>query len=535
MKKYYLLIALFLCCYYLQGQTYLWGSQQQLSEVSNTSSISVSPDQSVFTSGSFTSIIHDSTSRGGYISKYTSDGILIWIRQFFSTGGPIRTICSADNAGNVYVSGHFKVNMYSDNFSFTNWGLFLLKYDANGNLLFSLTEENASAKKMMLDSSNNIYLVGTFQTDIDSSFSGSPIHSSFLAKYNSSGSLIWVKDFFFPGQFGDEIEMEIDAFGNLYQAGKINQFGTYVISDSVQLFTSGQDDGFVAKYNSEGDLVWVKMISGPEIQQATSVAVNDAGDIFVSGFSGHPTLTTTSYFDSIAVTTLSQNKYDLFVAKYDASGNCIWVRTAGGNGADWVISSYADSGGRVYATGVIGLAGDSATFADEVFYSDGRKRMFLVCYDPAGNQLWADAASSGEQVVQCITGNDNGEVYAGGGFAESFDIGTLSMSGTYPMFLMKIQDDSFTTIGTNPQSEQLLQVYPNPSHNLFRVVYSSNSKDPVQIVIRNVLGQNIYSSLGYTSNGVMEELIDLSEQSEGVYLIDVVDGEKRSTRKILRN
>jgi hypothetical protein len=529
----YVLVAILASINSVDAQGVAWGINRDFSEATSVSGITVWQGQSIFVSGPFSSISADSTGNGGYISCFTREGVELWSKKFFSTEDPVKILNVVDASGSVVITGFYDENMFSDDITLTGRGLFLIKLDANGNIIFSTTEQNAYARNIAVDADNNIYLVGTFRSDLDSSYSGYPIENGFLAKYSSEGVLLWAKNFYFPITPGLPFDFVIAEDASVYAVGPFGS--TTFFNDSIQLTTSGGLDAYLAKYSSTGDLQWVKPIAtGGNSEIPTALGLLPSGDIAVCGYINFGTSPVVTMFDSIPIYKSTQDLAEIFIARYSASGDCIWAKSAGGNGSDIPFDLTSTSTG-IYLNGGVCSNGDSASFDGETFYSSGQKQMFVSAYEFNGNLRWVRAGNGGQNFAERIA-VDDAEIYAGGTYTGNWTFSGLSFSGMYEMFLLKIQDDTFTTIGAKPQSEHFLQVYPNPSHNYFSLVYTtSSSKDPVQIVIRNVLGQTVYSSLGYPSNGMMKELIDLSGQSEGMYLIEIVDGGSRSTSKVLRN
>lgn len=97
---------------------------------------------------------------------------------------------------------------------------------------------------------------------------------------------------------------------------------------------------------------------------------------------------------------------------------------------------------------------------------------------------------------------------------------------------LDVEQHSFISASTCPtgineiRKEERLLVYPNPSNGVF----SLNSKiTGGEILIYNLLGDNIYfSKILYPK---ME--IDLSEKANGIYFLEVSDGENTSAQKII--
>ncbi len=82
---------------------------------------------------------------------------------------------------------------------------------------------------------------------------------------------------------------------------------------------------FVAKYDPDGNVVWVKQAGGERQNEARKIKVDNDSNIYLTGqFSG------TASFDSISLTVSSGDSYDreIFVAKYDPDGDIEWAKQA---------------------------------------------------------------------------------------------------------------------------------------------------------------------------------------------------------------
>jgi len=104
----------------------------------------------------------------------------------------------------------------------------------------------------------------------------------FLAKYSPAGSLIWVKSAGSINNSANARSVATDVSGNAYITGFFSRTATF--EDITLTSNDTYPDVFVAKYNHEGNIVWVKQAGGPEIDHGNSITVNAAGTITISGY-----------------------------------------------------------------------------------------------------------------------------------------------------------------------------------------------------------------------------------------------------------
>ena len=109
----------------------------------------------------------------------------------------------------------------------------------------------------------------------------------------------------------------------------------------------------MAKYDASGDLVWAKRAGGTIADFASGIAVNGSGNSYVSGqFAGSATF---GVGETSETTLTTAGGRDIFVAKYDASGDLVWAKRAGGTGADSASGIAARGGSRTVKQEVINL------------------------------------------------------------------------------------------------------------------------------------------------------------------------------------
>jgi hypothetical protein len=169
-----------------------------------------------------------------------------------------------------------------------------------------------------------------------------------------------------------------DAAGNVLVAGNFNSAsldldpgpGTYLLPNA------GGTDGFVAKYDPAGNLLWGVQLASSASNTAPDVAVDGAGNVLiVSNFTGSIDIGVPG---GPPVTLTNGGSNEGFVAKIDPAGNALWARTVGAPAdARLAYGITADAAGNVYATG-----------------SEG-DRLFVAKYSPAGAEAWTKVVSEG--------------------------------------------------------------------------------------------------------------------------------------------
>ena len=127
---------------------------------------------------------------------------------------------------------------------------------------------------------------------------------------------------------------------------------------------AGGSDLFLVKYNSSGTKQWTKQLGTSSGENATGVATDSSGNVYVTG-------STRGGLDGT-----NAGSSDLFVVKYNSSGTKQWTKQLGTSGIDSTNGVATDSSGNVYVAGVTsgGLDGTNA----------GSYDLFVVKYNSDG-------------------------------------------------------------------------------------------------------------------------------------------------------
>ncbi len=230
---------------------------------------------------------------------------------------------------------------------------------------------------LALDSLGNIYLTGSFQ--VMAFFGSTQILANgnkdiFLAKYDNNGNLLWVKNF---GGFFDDAGNSIVTTegGYSWLAGSMQGIATF--QDST-IISYGGDDAFLARFNPNGELQWVKHAGGTSEDFAYAVTIDIAEDAIITG-----RFQSTAQFGSTSL--ISSGNNDIFIAKYDPIGNLKWVHKAGGTGNDLSRAVKTDYSQNIYLGGSIE---GNANFGTLNVTSQGLKDAFVAKYSKDGYPQW---------------------------------------------------------------------------------------------------------------------------------------------------
>ena len=431
-KLFYLLITILLLCacpFFFGGttsaQTYEWAFN--VPEIGgNNSGLGIATDPAgngdVYVTGIFrdtadfdpsgnTANLIANGAYDAFVAKYDIDGNYMWA---FNLGGTSNNDSgngiTTDVSGNVYVTGIFwgtadfdpsgnTANLTSNG----NADIFVATYDANGNYLWAFNVGGGNydvGNDIAIDTagSGDVYITGYFTGAADFDPSGNTAnltsngnHDVFVAKYDATGSYLWA--FNVGGIFDDYgrgIYTDPAGSGAVYVCGRFQNTADFDPSGNTASLTSnGGTDFFVAKYDSTGNYLWAFNVGGTSSDYGLAITTDVSGNVYVTG-----NFRDTADFDPSGNTAnlISNGQWDIFVAKYDSTGNYLWAfnvgRIWGDSGSDIAIDPAGS--GDVYVTGYFtGTADFDPSGNTANLTSNGSADIFVARYDATGNYQWA--------------------------------------------------------------------------------------------------------------------------------------------------
>ncbi len=377
-----------------KGQNVIWAQQFAGSEIDQAGRIAVSSRGVSFSLGQFKGALSNqngtlnslNNSFDIYLANYNRLGGLIWLKSF---GGPQDETpggLAVDNSENSVLSFSFRGSVTIGNTTHTASGtsedMLITKLNFLGLPFWSVRISgpgDEKARAIGLDAVGNVYATFTFNRYL--LVNGDTVKSRgdfdiAVLKLNQGGAVQWVRTI--GAITRDNVnDLTVDADGNVTVAGFST--GRTFYDSTTALNGFGFQDAFVARYNTRGDLRWVRRWGGPMGDEAFSVGASRDGHLYVGG-----TFQTTAKFDS-SITLTSNGFSDIFLAKTDTAGNLKWVKTIGNGTATELISQVAVSQqNEVYFIG---------SFPQSIFYqtfgitSAGRTDIMIGRLDSAGNML----------------------------------------------------------------------------------------------------------------------------------------------------
>src|ERR1017187_7278281 len=302
----------------------------------------------IITFGSDTLI--DTGAGSVYLVKYNSQGDVIWAKTSVSSGTGVGVAygIATDPSGNIFITGWYgnaPVSFGTNTLVNLNGpSIFIVKYDSAGNVLWakgigsSLTNNDGYGYSAATDASGNCYITGYFQDSaltfgIHTIYNFGTTNSTdiFIAKYDPNGNALWAKD---AGGTGDDSGYGIvsDSIGTIYLTGYTGSTIAHFGQDSIYAPWGGANF-FLVKYDSSGNVIWVKNSKANLSSTGVigyNVAIDQQENVFAIGYFTQDTI---QFGTDTLIFSGNIDQQNVFIVKYDSSGNAIWAKNGYGHGS----------------------------------------------------------------------------------------------------------------------------------------------------------------------------------------------------------
>ncbi|HKR07059.1 MAG TPA: SBBP repeat-containing protein, partial [Bacteroidia bacterium] len=373
---------------------------------------------------------------------------------------------ATDGSGNLFVAGY--VN--SSNFLPTNnpgggiyyqgsnvggYDIFLMKFNANGTLLWSTyyggTGDEAGLS-LATDNTGNVYMTGyTTSADFPTLNPGggayyhginaaAGAYGVFILKFSNSGTRLWGT--YYGDGVGTGSDLCTDAAGNLFIAGYSEGSGMPVADPGggawFQGTNAGGSDVFILKFTNTGALNWATYYGGTAYDLGYSIDNDASGNVFVTGYTSANNLPTlnpggAAYYQPAK----GGGSFDAFLLKFSNNGNRIWATYYGGNGDEFGNDVAIDGSGNLFVTGSTSSANfptqNSGTYYDNSL--SGWHDIYVLKFSNAGARQWGTLYGGsgldmgvGDETGYSITTDFTGNVFVTG-YTSSTNFPTLNPGG----------------------------------------------------------------------------------------------------------
>ncbi len=206
-----------------------------------------------------------------FAAKFNNNGTILWATYYGGSGGDYGNGITTDSIGNIIITGY-------------------------------------------TTSPNSIATTGSHKTTNDGS------HDAFIAKFNTNGTRLWGTYYGGSGNdYGNGITT--DAIGNIMITGYTSSTSAIATIGVHQSVFGGNDDTFIAKFNTNGVRQWATYYGGSGVDIGKGIVIDSIGNIIIIGYTGSINAIATS---GAHQTTIGGSN-DAFIAKFNNGGNFNYV------------------------------------------------------------------------------------------------------------------------------------------------------------------------------------------------------------------
>lgn len=237
-----------------------------------------------------------------------------------------------DQTGAVIVSGVFDTVVSVGSTTLTNFSnsrdVFVAKFDTSGSNLWVKTLYGSGTddvNSIAVDHAGNVCVAGTtcspamfFGTSLFITNDSTPAPIVYLANYDANGHEKWIRNT--VNNTATTVGQAItDKWGNIYLTGGFKQSDLIFGNDTLHL--TAESNAFLTKYDSSGNVKWVKSLGDSLFYEGYTAAADECGNIWISGFM--PTALDTPYImhvDGHIIAPPPNSLDPAFFVEYDSSG-----------------------------------------------------------------------------------------------------------------------------------------------------------------------------------------------------------------------
>ncbi|MFM2306499.1 MAG: hypothetical protein RLZZ367_1168 [Bacteroidota bacterium] len=311
------------------------------------------------------------------IAYNPSTGAVLWSKAYTNVAGKDEAVShvAIGPSDAVIVTGTTDISTGAT----SNDDVLILKYDGAGTQQYAKIlggDANANDDGMVsvADASGNIYTAGGLVNNVSMKDAAMIVH-------DAAGTQQYIKTYNGEGEFTDKVTAICNSGSDVYTTGYVYDYN--------------EDRNFCTiKYDMNGNKAWVKTFNGPDsdTDEPVAIAADGSGNVYVAGKSKN-----------------ANNDYDVFVIKYNTSGDTLWTRNwdGGAAGDDEARAMAVDASGNVYLTG--STDADASLLVSNDYIS--------LKYSSAGALQWAvpyNGNGGGDDRAYAIALDNAGNAYVTG-------------------------------------------------------------------------------------------------------------------------
>ncbi len=323
---------------------------------------------------------------------------VIWSTYFGSDGDDYCGEVVTDQEDNIYFVSTDKggapvtAGTHSTLYGGGTSDAMLTKFDKNGKLIWSTyfggsgTDE---AWNLALAPNGTIIMTGYTNSVAGIATIGAHnalyngLWDGFIAAFDRDGKLKWST--YFGGYDADFInDVSIDTENSIYIVGSTKSLNAVATDSCYQYLINGKYDGFIAKFDIAGKILWSTYYGGSENDYLYAVENDSENNVFIGG---------TSYSEGLASPNAfkinNSGDQDGLVLKFNKTGQRVWASYFGSSGADLVNLLGIDDSDQLYVMGTTTSTDNIATNGAFSSTHIGKEDLFISRFSNTGTQLWS--------------------------------------------------------------------------------------------------------------------------------------------------
>lgn len=510
-----------------------------------------------------------------------------------------------DNNSNIIASCASEGNITINSNTYPDKASYLIKYDTTGNVSWEMqcgrynqyvfpNFSGYTYNAFDIDADDNIFMTGFFVYNgmLDTIALSSPDSNNvFLARADANGNILWHRNIavnVYP------TDVKLDAQKNIFICGALSDTAQFDSTTFINLGQPYTPDAFLAKYDSLGNLLWVKRAGSATGQgeEFNTMSFDNSGNIFLcGGFAG------TMMLDTVQLIHPAGNNLYGLVAKYDSQGNAIWAKRCGYQ-AHRILT---DAAGDAYSCGY--FVSNPMEFDTATVGAYNHNGLFIAKINTNGTYQWIKIANPNfstapNSFAHDMTFNSNGNLLCYGIYTDTLSIDNFSFISNVPFngstFMLELSSTTGQVVGANSSSNTLatiqgltidsrncivavggrfrntpppvilgsdslnenggndfyvarigncsltsmeetiflnsLQIFPNPFTDVIKIINKNSTFEKSHLKIHDSFGRIVFAN-ELTS---METTVHLQNLPSGIYFLCVINGSDFFSTKLIK-
>ena len=342
---------------------------------------------------------------------------------------------------------------------------FVVKLTSTGDFVWARslggTDEN-DVSDIAIDAAGNVVVTGSYHGTIDLDPGAGVLNKTSAGNFDayvvqlSNAGILKWGRSAGGDGFDFASSLALDSASNVIVSGSYSQPATFDAASGLQLQGVG---AFVMKLETGGNFVWARALNGfpSELSVATD---SDDNIVTVGNFSG-----TIDLDPSVGIANRTSNgASDIFVTKLDSAGGLLWGTSLGGLASDDIQGVAVDASSSIYLTGnFFGLVDFDPSAGAFSLSSAGDSDAFVTKLDASGTLEWARRfGGTGSDFALDIVVDNSGNILTTGRYSSTVDfdpgsaVTTLTGVG-FDIFVSKLSPDFLFTLGNGLKGDLLLK------------------------------------------------------------------------------